>query len=265
MDGLKKAQTQDLPIYGRLRLYNGVIGFFHLAQGLILLWLSNSFRLPITTSYLQYDKLSKIALTHTEKLFDINVGPLVAAFLFISASAHFIITLPGVYSWYIKNLKKKINYVRWWEYAFSSSIIIVTVALLCGMYDLPSLILIFTLNGVMNLWGLMMEIHNQTIEGTSWTAFIFGCISGLVPWIVLALYFYGAIGPFSQSIPEYVGWIILTLLIFFILFIFNMYLQNRKSGPWKNYVFGEMMYVLLSLLAKSIIAWEIFSGTLRMR
>jgi hypothetical protein len=42
-----------------------------------------------------------------------------------------------------------------------------------------------------------------------------------------------------------------------------MYLQYRKVGKWKDYLYGEVVYVALSLIAKSALAWQIFSGTLR--
>jgi hypothetical protein len=42
-----------------------------------------------------------------------------------------------------------------------------------------------------------------------------------------------------------------------------MVLQYRKIGPWRDYLFGERVYILLSLFAKSALAWQVFSGTLR--
>jgi hypothetical protein len=42
-----------------------------------------------------------------------------------------------------------------------------------------------------------------------------------------------------------------------------MFLQYRKVGPWKDYLFGERVYVFLSLFAKSALAWQVFAGTLR--
>jgi hypothetical protein len=42
-----------------------------------------------------------------------------------------------------------------------------------------------------------------------------------------------------------------------------MFLQYKKIGHWKDYVFGERVYVLLGLVAKTALAWEIWSGTLR--
>jgi len=49
------------------------------------------------------------------------------------------------------------------------------------MYDLSSAIMIFFLNAAMNLFGLIMELHNQTTARTNWTSFIFGSMVGLVP------------------------------------------------------------------------------------
>jgi hypothetical protein len=42
-----------------------------------------------------------------------------------------------------------------------------------------------------------------------------------------------------------------------------MVLQYKKVGPWKDYLFGERMYIVLSLLAKTALAWQIWVGTLR--
>jgi hypothetical protein len=42
-----------------------------------------------------------------------------------------------------------------------------------------------------------------------------------------------------------------------------MVLQYKKIGPWKNYLFGERAYIILSLVAKSLLAWQVFAGTLR--
>jgi hypothetical protein len=41
-----------------------------------------------------------------------------------------------------------------------------------------------------------------------------------------------------------------------------MVLQYKKVGRWKDYLFGERFYIILSLTAKSVLAWTIFAGTL---
>ncbi len=42
-----------------------------------------------------------------------------------------------------------------------------------------------------------------------------------------------------------------------------MFLQYRKIGPWRDYLHGERAYIILSLTAKSALAWQVFFGTLR--
>ncbi len=41
-----------------------------------------------------------------------------------------------------------------------------------------------------------------------------------------------------------------------------MVLQYKRIGRWADYAFGESTYVLLSLVAKSALAWQVFGGTL---
>lgn len=97
-------------------------------------------------------------------------------------------------------MKRHINKARWYEYSVSSSIMIVLIAMLVGVYDLSSLILIFCLNACMILFGYMMELHNQTTSSTDWTAFGFGCFAGAVPWVVIILYTVG-----GQPGSEHIG------------------------------------------------------------
>ncbi len=63
--------------------------------------------------------------------------------------------------------------------------------------------------------------------------------------------------------PNFVIAIYFSIAVFFNLFAVNMALQYRKLGKWKDYLYGERMYVILSLVAKSALAWQIFFGTLQ--
>ena len=105
-----------------------------------------------------------------------------------------------------------------------------------------------------------MELHNQYTERTNWTSFIFGSVSGIIPWIVILLYFYGALNSAGAKPPAFVYAIIPTIFAFFNLFAINMFLQYKKVGPWKNYLFGERVYIILSLTSKTALAWMIFAG-----
>ena len=245
-----------------LRVYNLLMGLLHAIQGVVILVLATDFKLPITTSYLQFDPELVELAPRLEHLVDLKFGVFVAIFLFLSAVAHLVLSMPKPYKWYIKNLKNGINPARWVEYSLSSSLMIVLIAMLVGVYDLSTLILLFSINAMMIFCGWIMEVHNQTTKKTNWMSYIFGCFAGLVPWIVVALYLFGS-GEGEYRAPDFVYWIFFSIFIFFNTFTINMFLQYKKIGKWKDYTFGEKMYILLSLLAKSALAWQIFAGTLR--
>jgi hypothetical protein len=192
---------------------------------------------------------------------ELRFGPAVAVFLLISAIAHFFLATIGN-KLYVANLKKGMNPVRFYEYALSSSVMIVLIGMLVGIYDLGAIILIFGINAMMNLFGIMMELHNQNTQKTDWTAFIYGSVAGIVPWIVIVLYFVGSLTGDGGKPPAFVYAIIPTLFVFFNIFAVNMVLQYKKVGPWKDYLFGERVYIILSLAAKTVLAWIIFAGTL---
>jgi hypothetical protein len=248
--------------FKRLRLYNVFMGLLHLAQAVIILVLSNSFSLPVTTSYLVFDEALGRLWPETNTLVELPLGMMVAVFLLLSAAAHFIIALPA-FGWYDDNLRKGINYARWYEYSLSASLMIVLIAMLCGVYDLGALVMAFALTAVMNLCGLVMEVHNQTTARTNWAAYIVGCVAGIAPWIVIGVYFFGSLSTAGGGVPTFVYFILPTLFVFFFSFALNMALQCRKAGPWRDYLFGEKAYILLSLVAKSALAWQVFAGTLR--
>ncbi|MDP2234490.1 MAG: hypothetical protein Q8K89_12695, partial [Actinomycetota bacterium] len=42
----------------------------------------------------------------------------------------------------------------------------------------------------------------------------------------------------------------------------NQVLQYKQIGKWKDYLFGESVYIFLSLSAKSLLAWLVFANTL---
>jgi len=242
----------------RLRWYNVVMGAFHAIQGVVILALANDFALPVTATFLEGPPGGPEPRS-ISTLFEIRVAWGVAAFVFLSALAHWLIASPGIYQWYVKNLRRERNYARWIEYAFSSSIMVVLIALLPGITDVAALGAIFGVNAAMILFGLLME-HYESPGKPNWMSFVFGCLAGAVPWIVIAVYLWSP-GVAAEP-PAFVYGIFFSLFVFFNIFAVNMVLQYRKVGKWRNYLFGESAYVLLSLVAKSLLAWQVFAGTL---
>ena len=248
----------------KLRKWNLFMSVLHFAQGVFMVAISNNSSLPVVTSYLKIDPENPVfgAIPVSEKWFDLRIGPAVAVFLFLSAIAHFLLAGP-LRKWYETNLIKGMNKLRWFEYMLSSSVMIWIIAMLCGVYDFWLLASLFSLNAIMNLMGLMMEVHNQTTSKTNWLSYWIGVFAGIIPWVVIFTYFGMAVKSSGASVPGFVYAIVFTIFATFSIFAFNMVLQYKKIGPWKDYLYGEKFYMILSLVAKSLLAWEIFSGTLR--
>lgn len=234
----------------------------HFAQGALMLAIASDFSLPVTAAFVRMNQETQSLEPRLETLFDVRLAPLIASFLFLSALAHLAVSLPGIYSWYRQNLARRINYARWVEYAFSSSVMMVAIAMLVGIYDIVSLIALFSLNAAMILFGWVMERHNQGSESTDWTSYVFGCFAGVVPWAAVGIYLAGAGGD-GGDVPTFVYWIFVSIFAVFNIFAVNMLLQYRRIGPWRNYLFGEFAYILLSLTAKSLLAWQVYAGTLQ--
>lgn len=244
-----------------LRKFNLVMAGLHAVQGLVVLLISTNLSVPISGNYLMLDNATIKLVPATHHLFDIRLAWLIAAFFFLSALAHLIIATIYNKS-YNRNLKLGLNKARWIEYSISASIMMVAIALLVGVYDAMSLVMIFALVSIMNLLGLVMEIHNQTTQKTSWVSYLVGCWAGLIPWVVIAFYM-GLAAHLGSRAPTFVYWIFVSIFVFFSCFAVNMVLQYKKIGPWKDYLYGERAYIILSLVAKSLLAWQVFAGTLR--
>lgn len=250
--------TSDAERLRGLRRWNTGLSILHFLQALAILALASSFSLPVTSSFLRMNTATNSLIAVPDELFRVRIGPLVAAFLLISAIAHAALASPRLHAWYERNLTRGIQPARWIEYSLSSSLMMVVIAMLVGIYDIASLILIFALNATMILFGWIMELHNQTTTRTNWTAYWFGCFAGIVPWIAVAIYLIGAEDP-----PAFVYAIYASIFAFFNVFAVNMVLQYRRVGRWRDYLYGERAYMLLSLFAKSALAWQVFAGTLR--
>lgn len=245
----------------RLRVMNFAAGALHLVQALLVIWLSRSFPIEVSGSFLSFNHATQKLEPAASTLFSIQMPLLIAVFFLLSAFFHLLIAT--IYNRrYNHDLALGINKLRWAEYSLSASVMMVAIALLVGVYDLASLLMIFVLVAIMNLMGLVMEIHNQSTVKTKWVSFYVGCLAGAVPWIVVAIYLWLGASNGSRA-PTFVYWIFVSIFAFFTCFALNMVLQYKKVGPWREYLYGERVYIILSLVAKSLLAWQVFAGTLR--
>jgi hypothetical protein len=257
-----KQSKKDLTTTNGLVKFNLVAGFLHLVQGIVMLAISETSRLPLTADYITFDETSQSLVSATRTLFDVPLVYLPVGFVFLSALAHFIIAT--IYRRrYEADLGKGINKARWLEYSASASLMIVAIAMLSGTYDVIALGGLFMLTAAMNLMGLVMELWNQKTSRVNWLAYWLGCLFGIVPWAAVAFNFWASENYGTGSIPTFVYWIFASIFVAFNSFALNMWLQYRRKGKWANYLYGEKMYIVLSLVAKAALAWQVWAGTLR--
>jgi hypothetical protein len=247
--------------------WNAVLAVLHFVQFAAILALSFAkspvVTSPVVSTYMHFDSATSHLITAQRHVWDLPIGPAVALFFLMSAIAHFTMAFPAR-RWYEAHLARGQNPIRWVEYSFSSSVMIVVIAALAGVQELGTLIAIFGVNAAMILFGWSMEIANEGRDRPQWLHYVFGCIAGAVPWMVIfATILISATEPNSAPIPAFVIAIFVTLFISFNVFAINQVLQYRKVGRWRDYLYGERAYMLFSLIAKSLLAWQVFFGTLR--
>ena len=240
-----------------LRRSNIAAGILHLVQMVVVLALSNDFSLPITATYMAGPPGSTFASPIV--LFKTPVGLTVAIFLGLSALAHFIVASPKFFGRYIAGLDAKRNYFRWVEYSISSSVMIVLIALITGVSDVVAIISLFGVNASMILFGWLQEKYEEPGTG-SLLPFWFGCIAGAFPWIAM-IYLLFSPGS-TENAPGFVYGIVFSLFALFNCFALVQWLQYKQIGKWSDYLAGEKTYITLSFVAKSLLAWQIFGGTL---
>jgi hypothetical protein len=246
--------------------WNAALAVLHGVQALLILVLSFAkdplVSSPVVTTYLTYDSVTETLVPAQRALFELPIGPAVALFLFMSAVAHFLLAWP-LRGWYERRLAAGIQPMRWLEYSLSSSVMIIVIAALAGIQEIGTLVAIFGVNAAMNLFGWSMELANQGRARRQWSHYIFGCVAGIVPWIVITIALWSAATePGAAPVPGFVWAIFVSLFISFNIFAITMVLQYAGIGRWKDYTVGEKTYMLMSLFAKTILAWQVFFGTL---
>ena len=192
-----------------------------------------------------------------EKLYArVIVGYLAVAFVALAALNHFWVATLG-WRTYLKNVKAGRNPVRWFEYAFSASLMHVHVAFLSGSMDAHLNFLIFGLTATTMIFGFLSEPSASGKRPKSWAAFWAGFVPYTFQWMVLFCYFFTAV---SRSNPPGFVWAILFVILTLDLsFAVNMYwyLSDRVT-----FYQAELIYCFLSLTAKQLLAWINFGGTM---
>lgn len=241
----------------KLRRYNVIAGVFHLVQGFAIILLTNDLAFPISGRYMEGPPIPGVKFVDVE-LFSLPYGLSVAAFSLLSAIAHFWVSGPG-FANYSNDLANKRNIARWVEYSISSTLMIILIAIVNSVWELVALLGLAGCNIAMILFGWLQEKYEEPGKG-SLLPFWFGCIAGIVPWIAM---FFLLIAPGSEAEPPgFVYGVVISLFLFFNSFAIVQWLQYKQVGQFSDYLVGERLYITLSFVAKSLLAWQLFAGVL---
>ena len=243
-----------------LRKLNIIAGCLHAVSFLAILALSNDASLPVNAIYLT-EAPGTGNFSSPVNLLNLNIGFMVAAFLALSAFFHFLVASPRMFPKYADGLTHHINKFRWIEYSLSSSIMIVVILQLNGTADYIALLAIFGVNACMILFGWLQERYTTPGDGDM-LPFWFGCIAGSIPWIATAINVASPKGPAESTTPGFVYGIVISLFVLFNCFAIVQWKQYKAKGKWADYLYGEKRYIVLSFVAKSLLAWQVFAGAL---
>lgn len=131
-----------------------------------------------------------------------------------------------------------------------------------GLTGINEVVLIIGANVAMILFGWLQELMNPPGRTrTTMLPFWFGCVAGAAPWVAIVVNLIG-VSTGSNEVPGFVYGIVASLFVFFMSFALNQWLQYRRIGRWADYAYDEKVYLVLSLVAKSALAWQIFGGSL---
>lgn len=238
-----------------LRTWNLGLTLLHAAQAVVILVLASDFSIALTTT--PPDGPPGTRLPQAETLVDVRIGAAVALFLALAALDH-LLTATVARSTYEADLRRGINRFRWVEYSVSATLMVLLIASYSGITEITTVIAVAGANVAMILFGWLQERFNPPDRTeTTMMPFWFGTLAGIAPWIAI---WFNVVT--AGEVPGFVYGIVVAETILFFSFGLNQWLQYRKVGRWADYLFGEKTYLVLSLVAKSLLAWQIYGGSL---
>lgn len=216
----------------------------------------------------------------------LSLAPLILSF---SALSFFFQFLRPWVGWgesdYLDEVERRINWVRWVEYSFSATTMILAVAFVLNIQDVGSVAMLATSTAVTQLFGLVGELMLERKEGNYRTElFIPAWIAHLSGWVLQFGVFFTIFVSYFQSVeeaasnggeepPAFVYAIVLSMAILFgsfgvvqtVDFVHRTIYDNKKAnGPCgcrKNWCCGcvahnafELTYIGLSLTAKILLS-----------
>lgn len=286
----------DAPFWRRYRWVLGLTALAHLGSGVAMavLLVGSDWPTRLCAGYSTWTCATpgKPPCTRTAAwryVGDVSPAGMITSFFFLSAAFQ----APPVvfYGWYRRCLLEGRQPLRFLEYSVSSTMMVLTIALLVGVFDLWTFLLLAGANWSVMMFGLLQEqtvymlrslMHGggsdafrpMSLRAGNWAAYMAPHLCGWVPfaleWAVLTGKFEWSLAS-MDGVPAVVKAIPVVQLALFAVFGVNQYYgaadalhdhSGDKEGAWRwTYMHSEVAYTALSLVAKTLLGWMVYGGT----
>lgn len=242
---------------------NLAAGILHCIIGVIVaVWWSTTPNRGKGVSTSMYTAQTVNSTVVLKKDFDDVYGLVIAlilAIVFITACFHFV--LYGLKnSLYKKMIGQKNNFMRWVEYAITSSMLILVLLFSIDQKQLDSIILITIMNVVVMLMGNLIE--KSIKDGDRFNAIFLTTLA----WILFAGILFITSRCFNntmqnnKSIPPFVPAVFGAEMV--MLISFGCVQLYQLIHPKTNYEKIEKTYIFLSFISKSLLALIVTAGSI---
>ena len=236
------------PIARRYHVLHSIFAWFHLLTflGGVGMIISENI-VALSTVYL-IRKERAVQEPIVSEMGSIRAEWVIACAPLVSSLGHFVVTAsnaPHV-------LAGRIRYV---DYAISSTCMIFTVALLCGMADLLQLFLLCISQAVLCLLGAVVSLAESS--SAKWSVFVFSSLLHLAVWAALALVLY-------LNIRGEVLWVYALTGTLFAFFSSFAVVELAHLNGWITATGADNAFLVLSAVAKNFLQWTLLRGVASM-
>ena len=196
-----------------------------------------------------------------ERLGSVSLTMYSAIFILLSGIDHALCSSP----WFRQQnefcVQRSFSPNRWYEYSVSAALMRVSVSQIVGMTDLHLLICQFFLTTGTVMLGASHELINARARADggykqNWMPYWVACVLQIVSWGLI--FWYMSHGNSVGSNPNYVMPIVITMFFFDGSFAILFALQWLSVGIFKDFVFGEFCFIMMSFTAKTFLAWIVY-------
>lgn len=198
----------------------------------------------------------------------ISLATLVAIYHLLSFSWQFLVlTVDKVYTFYLSELSKRRNCLRWLEYSLSSPLMTVTIAIMFGVVDISLLAALGMCTSALQWFGYAQEIFSHDDVKLTKNPIVRhapmagGFVFFFSFWSLITFAFTesilkrgkGEVPPTDMTVAIYLVFCSMTALFLCFAFVLAYDVAARNRPTTYSYLWIEMLYCILSVTSKWVL------------